>query len=140
MVDRQDKYTQLNKKQTVYSDFLLNLNPHPFTHDLARVTNEDAVKRSIRNLILTNAFERPFKSKLGGNINKFLFEPMTIETQKSIEEAIALTIKNHEPRANLMELVVTPDEDAQAYNITIVFGIVNNAAPVEMSMQLNRIR
>lgn len=140
MTERQDKYTQTNKKSTIYSDFLMNLNPHPFTHDLARATNEEAVKRSIRNLILTNSFERPFKPKLGGNIHKFLFEPMTIDTQKSIEEAIALTIRNYEVRANLIGLIVTPDEINQVYNISIVFNVVNNANPVELSMQLNRIR
>lgn len=140
MTDRQDKYTQTGKKATLYSDFLINLTPHPFTKDLARATNEEAVKRSIRNLILTNTFERPFKPKLGGNIYKFLFEPMTIETQKSIEEAIALTIKNYEERANLLQLIVTPDEDQQCYNISIIFAIVNNPSPIELVMQLNRIR
>lgn len=136
----QDKYTQINKKQEVYSDFLMNFTPHPFTHDLARVKNEDAVKRSIRNLILTNAFEVPFQPTLGGNINRFLFEPIDITTQKSIEESIVLTIKNHEPRARLLELYVVPDEINQKYDVAIIFNVVNNPGQVEMVLELYRIR
>ncbi len=140
MVTSADKYTQINKKQDIYSDFLLNFNAHPFTNDLARVKNEDAVKRSIRNLILTNAFEVPYKPTLGGNIHRFLFEPMTIETQKNIEESITLTIKNHEPRANLLKLLVVPNIDESRYDVYIIFNVVNNANPVEMALSLYRVR
>ena len=140
MTNAQDKYTQISKKQDIYSDFLLNFTPHPFTHDLARVKNEDAVKRSIRNIILTNAFEVPYKPMLGGNINRFLFEPIDVLTQRSIQESIELTIKNHEPRARLIHCIVTPDEINQKYDVMIVFNVVNNPNQVEMVLELYRIR
>lgn len=140
MTKAQDKFTQINKKQDIYSDFLMNFNPHPFMKDLARVKNEDAVKRSIRNLILTNAFEVPYKPTLGGNIHRFLFEPLSIETQKNIEESITLTIKNHEPRARLLQLLVVPDEINQLYRVVIIFNVVNNANPIELSLSLYRVR
>ena len=78
MQTRADKYTQVGKKQEFYSDFMNNFVKHPVNNSLARLTNEESVKQSIRNLILTNVGERMFEPDVGSTVNNALFEPNEI--------------------------------------------------------------
>ena len=78
---RADRITELSAKDEIYSDFLVNLNPHPVSGMLLRFVNEKAVTRSIRNLILTNRGERLYQPKIGSDIRSILFEPMELHEQ-----------------------------------------------------------
>lgn len=137
---RIDKYTETDKFRDVYSDFMVDLVPHPNTQDLVRNVNEAAIKRSLRNLLLTNPYERLFQPNLGSKIRKLLFEPITPELGDLIKTYVTETINNHEPRVKLIEVSVVPDEAKNRYNVDIFFYIINKTEPVGLSVVLYRIR
>jgi hypothetical protein len=136
----QDKFTAVTAQSQIYSDLFTNFDVHPDNHDLVIKKNENAVKTAIRNLILTNKYERPFAPRLGGNIRNFLFEPITPATQQNLKDEITYIITNYEPRANLIDVVVSPHVDENAYEITIIFSIINIGTPVTLNTFLYRIR
>ena len=137
---RTDYYTGTQKKQEIYSDFLTDLNPHPEAKDIVRFTNENAVKKSIRNIILTNRFERPFQPNLGSSINRLMFEPITASTAQTMTNMITEAITNHEPRCNLISVTVVPLEDQHAMNVEIVFMVINIQNPVTLNITLYKVR
>lgn len=136
----QDKYTPLKTQSEIYSDFFTNFDVHPELHDLVRKKNEEAVKTSIRNLILTNKYERLFQPTLGGNIRKYLFENFSPQTQDGIQSEIRNVIENYEPRARLIDVVATPYPDQNAYVVTIQFYLINTNNAVTLTTILYRVR
>lgn len=140
MAIRLDKYTEINKKQEIYSDFLTNLNVHPDTQQLLRITNEDAVKRSIRNLLLTSEYERLFQPDVYSNIRKILFENITAQTTEQLKTYVREVIENHEPRCKLVMVDAEASEYEQAYRVTVVYYTINNPAPQNLTVTLYRIR
>lgn len=104
------------------------------------MSNEDAVKRSVRNLILTDPGERFFKPKLGAGIRASLFENISRDTEWIIKENITDTIKNYEKRANLITVSVKALPDQNAYSATIIFSINNNVNPITLDLILRRVR
>lgn len=132
--------TATKKQQEFFSDFTVNLDMHPVTHELSRSTNEAAVKRSIRNILLTNRNERPFNPTFGSNISKLLFEPMLPSTADSLKQTISDSISEHEPRAKVSTIEVISDEYNQSYRVNIIFLIVNQKDPVGMTVNLYRVR
>jgi phage baseplate assembly protein W len=129
--------TQQNKE--IYSDIFMNLNINPGNNQLARHINENSVKRSIRNLILTNVGERLY-SNIGCKIRSFLFEQIGPIIADGIKSAITETIETYEKRARLLEVKVTPDYQQDLYDVTIVFSLINIQDPIQMEVKLNRIR
>jgi phage baseplate assembly protein W len=127
------------QKQEIYSDIFMNLNVNPGNNQLARHINENAVKRSIRNLILTNVGER-FFSNIGCKIRSFLFEQISPVTAEGIKSAVTETIETHERRVTLIDVIVTPDYQQDLYTVTIVFGLINIQDSIKMEVRLNRIR
>ena len=99
-------------------------------NDLNKVTDVEAIKRSVRNLILHNTFEKPFHPEIGGNVRGLLFENMTPMTSNVIARKIQDTIENHEPRARLVGVQAIPDVDLHGYQVSVYFYIVN--APTEL--------
>lgn len=128
------------QKDPVYSDIFINLNVHPGNNQLARHTNENAVKRSIKTLVMTDKNERLHQPDLYCAIRKALFEPMDAIQANTIRSLIEETIKNNEPRANVVEVVVKPDLVQQAYFVTIIFTMINIPDPIQLSLRLNRVR
>jgi phage baseplate assembly protein W len=99
-----------------YSDLDLNFTIHPVKKDINRVTGDMAVISSIKNLILTNHYERPFQPNIGSNIRRLLFENMDNITASSIENEIRQTVLNYEPRANITRINAIADfDDDNAY-------------------------
>jgi phage baseplate assembly protein W len=94
-LNNKDSYNQIDRKKEIYSDFLTDLNPHPDMKDVVRFIDENAVKRSIKNLILTNKYERLYQPEIGSDINKILFEPMVNSTAQILTKYIRETIENH---------------------------------------------
>jgi phage baseplate assembly protein W len=139
-MSRIDKYTSGTKKTELYSDFFNNLTPHPDSKQLVRKTNEDAVKQAIRNLIQTNDYERPFQPTIRSNVRKILFELISPQTTEMLKTYVTEVIENHEPRAKLINVIVTPDEFQQAYFITILFYVINTPDPIELTVTLYRVR
>lgn len=123
-----------------YSDLDLDFITHPTTGDIVRKTGDDAIKRSVRNLILTNFYDRPFRPYIGSNTQKLLFELISPITANLLKDAIFEVINNYEPRVRIDELVVDPDEDNNGYNISIRYEILNRGEPALISLFLERIR
>jgi phage baseplate assembly protein W len=105
----------------IYSDIDFTFTKKPVTGDIALGYDTQAVIRSIRNLLLTKRYERPFNPELGSNIDALLFEMVSPVTASSLESEIRNVIDNYEPRAQVSDLIVKSDPDGNAYNITITF-------------------
>lgn len=123
-----------------YSDLDLDFMPHPTTKDVMKKTGVDAIKRSVRNLILTNFYDRPFQSYIGSNALKLLFENATPITANFLSNAIRETIANFEPRVRLDNLEVNFDIDNNGYNVKLFFTILNRNEPAVITIFLERIR
>jgi phage baseplate assembly protein W len=123
-----------------FSDFDLDFGLHPVTKDVSKKLNENAIAQSIRNLLLTAHYERPFKPDLGSNLKKFLFEPIDNVTTSLIQDAIFLTLKNYEPRIEIQEVVASPNYEENRYDITMSFFIKNTTEPLTITFFLERVR
>ena len=128
------------RTDTVYSDFRNDMAVHPLRGDLLLVTNEVSIQQSLRNLLLTNRYERPFRIDVGSNVRQLLFEPATPQTAANLRRAIIETIENHEPRVNLIDIIVTPSPDTNTYSITVVFNLINSEDPQSFDILLERVR
>jgi phage baseplate assembly protein W len=127
-------------KPPIYSDFSTSFARNPVQNDVVRLTDFDAVKRSVRNLILTGKYERLIDPEIGANIYNLLFEPMDPTTTILIRKAIEITLQNYEPRANIDQIIVTPDYDRNRYFIQVVFSLNTNQRQATVELFLNRIR
>lgn len=123
-----------------YSDLDLDFLAHPTTGDVVKKSGEDAIKRSVRNLILTNFYDKGFRSYVGSNATKLLFEPINHLTQQFLKDAISEVITNYEPRVGLVDIKVSVDPENNGYNATISYIILNRNLPVSITLFLERIR
>jgi phage baseplate assembly protein W len=127
-------------ERVVYSDFFTDFDKHPLKNTLLRKTNVDAVKQSLRNLMLTDRGERPFQPNLGGHIRAMLFENITAQTFITMQEHIKDVIEAHEPRADVIDVVVSDTFNDHEVQVTIVFRVVNVQEPVTLELLLERVR
>lgn len=123
-----------------FSDLDLNFTAHPVTKDITRRYDENAIKTSLKNLILTSNYERPFHSEIGTPIKRLLFEPASPMLEVMIQKAIEDTVYNFEPRVNLLSVEVNAMEDENSVYITINFKIVNTERPLSLDLVLERTR
>jgi phage baseplate assembly protein W len=129
-----------NTLTKIYSDIDFTFTRKPVTNDIALSYDEMAVIRSVRNLLLTNHYERPFNPDLGSNINALLFEPISPVTSSSLESEIQSVIQSYEPRAELKSVVVIANPDQNAYEVTLEFYIQNATLPTVVTLLLERNR
>jgi phage baseplate assembly protein W len=125
---------------SIFSDFNVNLDIHPIKGDLSLLYDADSVKRSIKNLLFTEPYERPFNPQIGAGLKAYLFENVNSDTQYLIREKIRDVINNYEPRANLIEVLVKVLPDENAYYATIIFSVNNNINPITLDVILRRVR
>ena len=136
-----DRFTIESAKVKTYSDFLTDFDKNPSTGYLALVTNEDAVRQSIRNLVLTERTERFYRSATGSKVYSLLFEPFDALTSMAIENTIRETIKNSEPRALVRGVKVIPNEAQHIYIVGVVFSLINAPEEIfETALILRRVR
>jgi phage baseplate assembly protein W len=126
--------------QHLYSDIDFTFTKRPVIGDIALSFDNQAVIRSIRNLLLTRHFERPFNPQIGSNIDNLLFEPNSSLTAAMLENEIKNTIQNFEPRALLQSVIVNSAPDQNAFNVTISFYIQNATLPTTVTLLLERNR
>ena len=134
-------YKGTDRSSQVYSDIDLFFGPKIGSKDISKLTDFTAVKRSVRNLVLTNFYEKPFHPEIGSGVRDILFEPMTPLTAHVLTRKIEEVIENFEPRAILVGVRATPNLDNNSYNVAIEFYVVN--APTElvnMEILLERLR
>ena len=124
----------------IYKDLDLNFGRNPITNDVNRLTDVEAVKRSVRNLINTNHYERPFHPEIGSDVRAMLFEPMTPLTALNLQRKVAEVLNNFEPRINLQQVLASPDLDRNSYALKILFYVVGTNQPVEVETFLERLR
>lgn len=123
-----------------FSDLDLLFTTHPTTKDLTLSLNEDAIKRSIKNLVLTKHYERPFHPEIGSNIYSMLFEPMSGLMSNFIETELFNTINNFEPRVKLNNIDVAVNYEENGYNVNISYYIKGKTDLVDMTLFLERLR
>lgn len=124
----------------IYSDIDFTFTRKPVTNDVALSYDEMAVIRSIRNLLLTNHYERPFQPEIGSNINALLFEPISPVSSASLQTEIENMINNYEPRALLKSVIVNAQPDRNAYEVSLEFYIENATLPTTVTVLLERNR
>jgi phage baseplate assembly protein W len=124
----------------IFSDLDLNFTAHPVTKDISRRYDENAVKTSLKNLILTRNFERPFHSEIGSPINALLFEPPSPMLNITLQRAIVDVVNNFEPRVDLLDVSVISSPDENSLYVTITFKIVNTQQPLTLDLTLERTR
>lgn len=127
-------------RQTDYSDLDLDFMAHPTTGDIVKKKGTEAIKRSLRNLILTNFYDRPFRHSIGSNAQKLLFENANHLTANFLTDSIREVIKKFEPRIILLGIDTNFDYDNNGYNVTITYSIVNRPEPLVTTIFLERIR
>jgi phage baseplate assembly protein W len=128
------------KKKEIYSDVDLGFFAHPITGNVSRKVNRDAVRQSVKSLILTDYYDRPFKPNIGCGIRYYLFELFTPAVKQQMESAIRETIANHEPRADVVSVLVEEKQDMHALVISVAFMILNDPNPVVLDVILERVR
>ena len=123
-----------NEKRSsrVYKDLNLNFSANPVTGDVTTVTDVIAVKRSVRNLLLTNHYDRPFHPEIGSNVPALLFENVGPITGNQLQRAIEEMIGNFEPRARVENVECTPIVDQNKYSVSIYFYVENMPAELQV--------
>ena len=137
-----DASTTNNSKRAnrIYKDLDLDFGRNVVTDDVNKLTDVEAVKRSVRNLINTNHYERPFHPEIGSGIRGLLFEPMTELTSHFMQVKIAEILNEFEPRISVSNIIINNQEDRNAYSVSIHFLIKGTQEPVIVDTFLERLR
>lgn len=124
----------------IYSDIDLKFSPQPSTGDISLVLDNRAVIASVRNLLLTNFYDRPWQPSLGSNMSQLLFENVDNLMETTIAQEIKNVIKNFEPRVTIDTIVVSANPDKNGYNVSLTFFVGNNTQATRISIFLERNR
>jgi len=138
--DAQDN-NDISRNVRQYSDLDLFFGKRTVGSDVNKVTDVQAVKRSVRNLVLLNTYDKPFHPEIAGGVREMLFEPMTPIIAQIIARKVEDVIDNFEPRARLVGVRAIPDLDRNAYDLSVHFYVVNAPTElVDLSVMLERLR
>ncbi len=114
-----------------FKDISLSFKPHPVTNDLQVLKNADAIRRSVRNIVQTIPTERFFNTLLGSDVRRNLFEFVDFGTASVIRQQIAIALDNFEPRIENVDVVVNPNVDDNAFDVTVIFDIIGQEFPTQ---------
>ena len=128
------------KAVRTYKDLDLDFTRHPVTNDVVKIEDVNAVKRSVRNLVNTQFYERPFHPELGCGVRDLLFENFTPMTGIFIRRKIEEVLVNYEPRANISSIAVNENQYRNGINVEVNFYVLNLPNPVSVTTTLQRIR
>ena len=129
-----------NRQNQKFSDIDLDFSRNLVTSDVAKVTDVVAVKRSVKNLVQTNFYERPFNPELGCGVRELLFEPFTPMTKVFLERKIEEVLINYEPRVEVQNIAVDDDQDRNRLVVDIYFYVVGVPGPQVVQTFLQRVR
>ena len=121
----------INRISRAFKDISLSFTPHPVTKDLTILKNENAIKRSVRNLVQTIPTERFFNSVLGSEVRNSLFDFVDYGTASTIQDQIEIAIENFEPRVEDVVVEVLPRPDLNEFEISVFFNIVGQDIPTQ---------
>lgn len=124
----------------IYSDIDFTFTKKPVIGDVALSYDAQAVIRSIRNILLTRHYEKPFNPDFGSNLDAILFENFSSLTSSMLENEIRNVVANYEPRANINDVQVSPNTDMNTYSVYLSFYIENATLPTTITLLLERNR
>ncbi len=131
----------LERVSKAFKDISMSFQVNPISYDLIGLKNENAIARSIRNLVLTSPGERFFNQNLGSKVSRSLFENIDDISASVIKDEIENTIRNYEPRVDLIDVIIDPDYDNNNFNVTVNYFIVGiDALPQQLSFALQPTR
>jgi phage baseplate assembly protein W len=140
-VTRADSLTGTTKQKDFFSDFLTSFAKTPLGNQLGKVTNEQSVNQSLRNIIKTNLGERLFQPLIGSDVYNILFENNTPENISLLELFIENAIRNSETRVNLVQVIVNTEiMDENSVEISLIYNLINNPEPITLTILLKRVR
>jgi len=128
------------RSNRIYSDLNLSFTKNPATKDVAKVFDVQAIKRAVKNIILTNKYERPFNSDFGCNLRGFLFENITDPILVLMKDRISTAIEKYEPRVSVEDIVINEDIENNGVNIMVSFLVTGAEEPVTVSTFLQKVR
>ena len=128
------------KISRLYKDLDLSFTPNPVTGDVSKKIDVNAVKQSLKILMQTNFYERPFEPEKGANLRGYLFEPMSNLLAGLIQNTIKNIIETYEPRAKIETITVNANYDTNSYDIELEYFIVGISAPQTLTANLKRLR
>ena len=135
--------TQTNestRSSKIYKDLNLGFEQNTATKDIQKIKDVEAVKRSVRNLINTNHYEKPFHPEIGSNLRAMLFELMSPQMNHMISKQVENLINNYEPRCNLVQVFTQPRLERNGYSVQISFRVQNHPDEVIVESFLERLR
>ena len=138
--DKRGEVSITSSKVSRYSDLNLQMIPHPLKKDIIPLKDDAAVKNAVRNLLLTNFFERPFNSTMGANLRGLLFEPNDAITRLAIEDGIRNVLEQHEPRIENINILVETTSNENEYRVVVVFSIKEDDSVQDIEINLRRLR
>jgi phage baseplate assembly protein W len=121
----------IKRVSRAFKDISLSFDPHPVTKDLPILRNENAIRRSVRNLVETIPTERFFNSLLGSEVRSSLFDFVDFGTASVIQDQIETTITNFEPRVTNLRVEVDPQPDENSFDVTVIFDIIGQEFPTQ---------
>ena len=128
------------RSSRIYKDLNLDFQQNTATKDIQKMLDVESVKRSVRNLINLNHYEKPFHPEVGSNLRALLFENITPQIGHFISKQIDMLIKNYEPRCRVVEVSSRPNFERNGYSISISFYVINSPTPVVVESFLERLR
>ena len=128
------------RSSRIYKDLNLDFQQNTATKDIQKMLDVESVKRSVRNLINLNHYEKPFHPEVGSNLRALLFENINPQISHFIGKQIELLIRNYEPRCRLVQVANMPNLDRNGYSVSISFYVVNQPDPVQVETFLERLR
>lgn len=130
----------INRKTRQWSDLNLLFSAHPSTADVTKKIDDEAIKASLKNLISTKNYERPFHPEIGCQIYSLLFEPFSPVTVQVMKRTIADTVEKFEPRVSLLDIAIQDRPDNNDLTVTITFKTINTEQPVTLTTTISRAR
>tara|TARA_Y100001973_G_C5171480_1_gene319345 strand:+ start:1086 stop:1511 length:426 start_codon:yes stop_codon:yes gene_type:complete len=123
-----------------YRDVDFSFKKNPVTRDLKTLTDINAVKNAVKNIVLTSFYERPFQAEFGAGLRRLLFEPITPVLLVNIKERVTVALKNYEPRVNVHDVAVAASPDENYLDISIYFRMINGSEVIDLNLALERLR
>jgi len=131
----------MNKiRKNLFKDLDLDFAPHPMTSDVPQKTDAEAVKRAIRNLVMMNKYDKPFKPQIDARLTRLLFEPATPMTAVMVRSNIIDILNRYEPRAKINDVIVIFNEDTNTFEVTISFMLLNTKENSKVFVTIERLR
>ena len=128
------------ENKNVYKDFDLSFSRNPLTNDIGKKTDANAINQSMKMLLNTSFYERPFRPRVGSNLRRILFEPADPITIQDLRASIETMILNHEPRVQILDIKINDNAENNAYDLTIEYSLVNLVQTQTFKTTLRRLR